>query len=302
MRTLLECPRRFKLIMDGWALKYTPIYFITGQLFHIAAEKIILGTGFETEDEVNQFVGIFDDGEYYDDTREVWVRFDNEILAYKPSKKTGKQSPITKAQQNKKILRHLITEMRVQKVLGQFENVKETEVYREVQVLIDPVTGQPDDESKRIQDAGLVFTGRLDIKKDGDVPIEDLKTAKDGIGNLKGGYSNQIGIYGYLDTVTEGRLVEHVGIHGFKKNVTKSDYAYEVADMTIEKYVDTFEELKMVGSEFIRCQSGNKWPKRGYLASGCKDMYNQRCPYHPVCFPDAYSDLKEAQSTLIREN
>jgi len=301
MSTLLECPRKFKLIADGWRRKHTPIYFIDGAIFHYAADHIIRGTAFKSTADVEKLCEVYDHGEFYDERKEKMITFDHTELAYPNKKlKNGEPSPVTKAEHSKKKMVHLLLQVHIQKAAGSFNDVEDTESYHETQVLIDPVTGNPDDEAKRIQDAGLVYCGRLDIaKKDG--TVEDLKTTKK-LGGLARIYSNQLAIYGYLHTIQTGNVTERVGIHAFKKNVTKCEYEYESLPISIDTYKDTFEELKLVGREFIECSKSDKWPKRGHLCSGCRDKWGQLCDMHPLCFSDQYGGLDKAKETLVRDN
>ena len=175
--------------------------------------------------------------------------------------------------------------------------------------MIDPYTGAPDETSKMLYDEGLIFCGRLDLSYgDSKHTVADLKTTQPAsLGKLVNMYSNQLSLYGYLKTLNTGNMVERVIVHGFSKHVTMCKYQQETLTMPhdnwVKRYHDIFDVLKDAGKEFITCRKNDKFPKRGYLNSGCKDMFGITCPFKPVCFPNDYSPEahKEAMGTLINE-
>jgi len=306
---LLDCPRKFQLIREGWKRRFTPDYFVDGQVFHYAAEKIINGDSdcLKSVKDVQGFCnGIYDTGTFYDELREKEVRFDHTALKYpkKILKSTGKPSTVTKAQNSKDMMLQLLLQLYLSKAAGAFDTVTDTEVLVETAYegiatpLIDPVTGAPDEGCLKLAEEGIIFCGRLDIESDGPTKASDLKTTKQDLGRLCKVYQQQFSLYAYLKTLKDGVPLDKFGVHGFKKCVTKSDYQYEEMEVKMSDYTTIFNMLKYTGELFLQCEKMG-YAKTGFMSSGCKDKFSQLCPYHCICFPSKHTDAEKA--TLIKE-
>ena len=320
IQTLLDCPQKFKHILDGWRQRLKPIYFIEGSVFHRCAEDIILNKGFKTVEDIQIYSDeIFSSGEFYDADKDKTVKFDIEALAYPTKKlKNGEPSPITKADQARKRLPHMLMQVALARAQGRFTGVKAIERLVQVDTLIDPETGMPDDMARKIADEGIVFSGTIDIDR-GD-RLEDLKTCspstvkkltdeeKDIVNN--GGYleSNggfnpatdiQLHKYGYFKTVADAELVEDVGFHIFTKHVSKCEYIPLRGKMSVEDHSNIFELAKYAGRAFVWYEA-NGFPKHGY-ANNCRNKFGQECEFKPICFKNKYADPIKAMSNLKRE-
>jgi len=300
---LMECPQKFKHVMDGWSRVKTPMYFIDGNVFHMAAEEIITKKNklLSSIEGVNEYCSkIYDEGRFWDDRKERWVEFNVEELAY-PNKplKNGELSPITKADHSKKMMVQLLFQVHLAAAEGRFEDVTDTEVYVQTELVVNPTTGEPDKVTEAMRDMGIIVCGRLDMEQKGDVKAADLKTTKADLGRLAKLYQNQFALYGYLKTLKDGELCQKFGIHGFKKNVTQSAYEYEELELTIADYMEIFKLLRGAGRQFMSCVENDEWEKRGHFSCGCRDSFNQICPYHPLCFPGKHT--KEEIELLVKE-
>lgn len=311
MRDILDCPALFKNKKDGWRRIYTPIYFLEGDVFHKSAYKVIKNEPLKPiTDEMKIAIGEYKKGEFilgsgiwHNEEKNEKIMIENEKATY------GEKSTITEGEQMVKRHAVMIDEVKKQKKLKRFKGVKEIERYIEIPVLVDPRNGNPDDTAKLIQDSGLIFCGRIDLDRGAD--LDDLKTAKGvpamtdnefdiivngGFLERKGIYDaytdSQLHTYAYFKTIHDGTLVEHVTFHVFTKNITKCNYYPIQGTVNTGDYIHVFEMAKEAGMRYLDCEK-HGYPKTGY-AGGCRDKFNQRCPFHPLCFPEKYSDLKKA--------
>ncbi len=319
MSDLLDCPMKVKNKKDGWIRKLTPLYFLEGSIFHYAAEHIVEGDKFKSMKEVGEFIketcGEYQEtpegerfispGQWTNPDSGQTTVYDGKALQY-PKKilvKTNKPSPITKVENMAKRIPHQIAQIHLAKAAGKFKLVRETERYVQIPALIDPETNSLDDWSKRIQDTGIVFSGRIDLDEPTnpkDFKTTDPQKAKE-MGRV---YRTQLTTYGYLKTVVDGVMSNAPGIHAFTKHISYSKYFYDEIELKVKDYILIYELFKAAGKQYIRlCNVEKKnarngtsdWNvlKTGFLANGCTDNFMQKCPYYCICWKDKYKSKKK---------
>lgn len=292
IETLLFCPRKFQIVRDGWRQRYTKLYFVEGALFHDNIEKIIKGElDPNDEEKIKEIEDILLSGKRMD--RDRMVEFDTEEYEYK--------SNVRKVDNAVKRVRLSLNKFDEEFKKGSFGKVLDTEQFVEMKLLVDPMTGKSDDESKRIADAGITFSGRIDlVNEEG---IGDYKLMKfAGENKLPNpNTSEQLSIYGYGRTITIGSIIDKVTFHIFTKHVTKCEYYMVEASRTKEDYRETFLLLKRAGWEYLTGEK-NGYSKLGKMQSECRDKFNQLCDFFPLCFPQRYDpkELKEARKNIIK--
>jgi len=295
---LMECPMKFKHIKDGWRLKKKPIYYLSGTLFHKMAETILKGEkDFSSVEKVETAVSeALDEGRLWNDRREEYEEYD--------------VSDEKKVDTARKTVPHQIFQVYLEKASGRFDDILQIERKVEVDLLKNPQTGEPDDVCRMLEDAGIVFTGTIDLDKS--QSVEDLKTASPSSTRVptdeeqeiinSGGFleSNgmfnpksdiQLQIYGYMKTIEDEEYCKEGVLHIFTKHKTMCRYIPVKAKLSVLNYIEVFNLVKQVGRDFIRFEEEG-YPKCGF-ASGCKDMFGQPCIYRPLCFEDSNPELKD---------
>lgn len=287
MQTLLQCPRKFQLIMDGWEPEKTELYFVEGIVYHKYAVPVML----DMEIDNSKITEIFTAGEFKDENKDKIIKFDITT--------PGTKGRTAAEQAGERIIRSL-DKLKEIKATGRFGEVNEENLERliEIDLLIDPLTQKPDDDSKRLRDNDIIFTARLDIVND--VGVQDFKQCKiskpkeeqikkiEANGSLPafGKYNAekdfQLSEYGYMQTVTEGYLIENVYYHLFSKHETGCIYVPLHGTRTVFDYHHAFNSMKRAGNIFLDCEK-NGYEREGMIRCNCREQYGQECRYWKHC-------------------
>lgn len=307
MQTLLTCPKKFQLIMDGWQPTKTELYFVEGIVMHKYAEQVMMGHEVD-EAKIRE---IFNKGEFKDENKDDIIKFDAEELGTKDQ---------TKAYQaGERILRSLSKLSEVRKT-GKFGTIGEENIEKliEINLLIDPLTQKPDDEAERIRDNDIIYTARLDLVNE--VGVQDYKQCK--ISNLKEndreiikkvGHLKQFGKYnaqkafqlteyGYFETIQSGFLVEDVYYHLFSKHEDGCEYVPLHGTRTAFDYHNAFDALKYAGKKLLQCEKEG-YEREGMIRCDCKEQYGNECRYWIHCREGIdLKDAKELENKLESRN
>lgn len=286
MSTLLECPRKFELIKDGWRPRQTQLYFIEGQIFHRYAERKLLGEKVDLREAEKLILS----GEMYDEFKEETLTWDTKKMA------TKKQ---TEVQQAASRCANMLWKLSEAKDDGKFGEIKEENVEQliECDLLVDLETGEISDDAKMLHDEGIIFVCRLDVSNDA---VHDIKTGK--FAKLKPEQKDELDHYGYLEkwgkhnaqkafqlteyaymkSIKEQKLCEEVWFHMFSKHITDCEYVPLKGTRTYFDFKRAHDMMIRTGKIFLDCEVNGYHPE-GMIRSDCSDMYGQECKFWDHC-------------------
>lgn len=300
MKKLLTCPQWFHYEVEGWSEKFTALVLVEGILFHKNSERI-LNDVYTPEHRIETEKTLLS-GSWIDDNGRT-LYWDTE----KRSSETAKETDVQKAARRVDDMIQKVFESYRSLFFGEIINVERTLV---VDRLVNPYTDKEDDGVKRICDAGIEYSGRVDFENPD--RINDIKSSKVLWTQGEADGSQQLSDYLYMRSVEEQTFLSNATIHNFSKHMPKRSENDKAAKGCQYKRLKTtrdvhdmhhaYDQLKTAGLWYLNCEKRG-WDKmRIGTMSGCTDDWRRPCPFHCLCFPNKYSDekLKAARKTIYK--
>jgi hypothetical protein len=252
---VLECPyKHFLKYEQGWRLRRMPKYFAMGIVVHEA---------FFARDH-GLFRAKWENGVIFDDTDE-----------------DAEGWPIDRDEDEIEADVELAGKM-----LDELEK-EQIEVIDSETKLSTPIM-DPDNGKTPSHLEGVVVAGRRDMieQRKGGEQLSDLKTSSKRWSKDQPLGMIQLPTYRYLEACN-GDPVHDRGDYVVVTKTKKPVVERYPVDMGDSDFFAVYQQFKASAETILACRKSGEWPKHRH---NCLGMYMQLCDYHPLCFPERYSD------------
>jgi len=261
---VLECPyKHFLKYEEGWRLKRMPKHFAMGIIVHEA---------FFARDH-GLFRAKWENGVIFDDKDE-----------------DAEGWPIDRDEEEIDADVELAGKM-----LDELEK-EQIEVVEYEKKLVTPII-DPSTQKTPSHLEGVEVAGRLDLRekyRKGE-QLSDLKTSASMWPEHQARGMIQLPTYRYLEACTGLPVHDHGDYIVVTKTKQPKVRRFPV-DMGDSDFFAVYEQFKASAEKILECRKTGVWPKH---RNNCLGMYQQLCDYHPLCFPERYSDPEAAVNAKL---